>query len=119
LTRGHVRVAWLAVVALLIDGLLPSALAVAAGPNAAGPLALCSAAPNAPSPSRQAPVLPARHCALCAGWFIGLLPHRPDGLIAPLPGETAALGVVASVAAGSERADYPAAQPRAPPPASA
>jgi len=114
LTRFHACAAWLAIVALLIDGLLPTAVSAARSDDAA-PRALCSAAAGVPPHGKSAPALPARHCALCAGVFVGLLPSRQGRLAARLLASAAPLAVGAAVAATPGRADYAAAQPRAPP----
>jgi hypothetical protein len=112
--RFHACAAWLAIVALLIDGLLPTAVA-AARPDSAAPLALCSAAAGAPPPGKPQPVLPVRHCALCAAFFTGLLPSRLGGLAAPRFAGAAHPLVNRSLTAAARHADYSAAQPRAPP----
>ena len=64
--RLRICAAWLAIVALLIDGLLPTAVSAAAISDTAVPLALCSAAPGVPLPGKEAPTPPMRRCALCA-----------------------------------------------------
>jgi hypothetical protein len=110
--RRHTCAAWLAIVALLIDGLLPSAVS-AARPAAAR--ALCSTAAGDHLPGKPAPGLPPRHCALCAGVVAGLLPSRPGGLVARLLAGAAHPAMIAPAAADPGRPDYAAAQPRAPP----
>jgi hypothetical protein len=115
LKRLHICAAWLAIIALLIDGLLPTAVAAAASPNTAAPLAMCNAAGGS-QPTRHAPALPMRHCALCAGFIAGLLPpDRPNGIATRLLVGAAHPAIVATVGDGTRHADYPAAQPRAPP----
>jgi len=114
--RFHAVAAWLAIVALLIDGLLPTAV-TAARPDAATPLALCSAAAGAPLPGKPQPILPVRHCALCAAFFAGLLPSRLGGLAAPRLAGAAHPLISRSLTAAARHTDYSAAQPRAPPPA--
>jgi hypothetical protein len=78
--RIHLLAARLAIVAMLIDGLLPTAVSAATAlGNAARPAPLCSAASGAPVPAKEAPALPARHCALCAACaacVASLLPPR-------------------------------------------
>ena len=113
--RLHAYAVWIAIVALLIDGLLPTAVAAAARPNTAAPLALCSAAAGGSLPGRHAPTLPTRHCALCVAAFVGLLPSR-DGGPAPrrLAGAVDAL-IAATATTETRRVDYAVPQPRAPP----
>jgi hypothetical protein len=120
LGRIHLFAVRLAIIALLVDGLLPPAVSAAARSDTATPsLPLCSAAGGAPLPAKQAPALPARHCALCAAGAVcvaSLLPPRQaDALTDPL-----LIGAVRPAQALSLRivtADifYRAAQPRAPP----
>jgi len=114
--RRHSCAAWLAIVALLIDGLLPTAVSAAATPDApAAPWALCGAAAGDQLPGQHAPSLPQRHCALCAGLVLALLPCRQDGVAARLLADAAHLAAIAPVEAEAARPDYAAAQPRAPP----
>jgi hypothetical protein len=116
LKRLHFPVLWLAIIAVLIDGLLPTAVAAATGADhAAPPLALCSSASGAPSPGKNSPVLPVRHCALCAAFFAGLLPGRPGALTARRLSGAAHPSIARAFAAADQRADYRTAQPRAPP----
>ena len=114
MSRIRALAAWLAIVALLIDGMLPTAVS-AATPEAATPLALCTAAAGAGLPGRHAPSLPIRHCALCAAFFVGLLPDRSAGAITRLIAGAAHPAVIAWTAARPGRARYTATQPRAPP----
>jgi hypothetical protein len=110
----HRCTAWLAIVALLVDGLLPTALA-AETRFAAAPPALCGAAAGAPQPARQAPPLPARHCALCLASLTALLPGRPASpATRPLPG-TSLPSAALCAAASRDNPNYATAQPRAPP----
>jgi hypothetical protein len=120
LRRIHLFAARLAIIALLIDGLLPTAVSAAARIDATAPaLPLCSAATGAPSPVKEVPALPLRHCALCAvcaAGVAGLLPSRQgDGcadrhLIGPAhTSQALSLRVVTG------DIFYRAAQPRAPP----
>jgi len=111
--------AWLALVALLIDGLLPTAVSAAMRPGTATPLPLCRAASGAPQPAQQAPSLPMRHCAMCAACpacLLGPLPSRGgEGLITRFLASAAHPAIIAFVAGQLQGADYAAAQPRAPP----
>jgi hypothetical protein len=120
LRRIHLFAARLAIIAMLIDGLLPTAVSAAARVDAtAAALPLCSTATGAPLPAKEAPVLPARHCALCAACaacVASLLPPRQDDGFAGW----LLIGSAHPTQALSTRivtADifYRAAQPRAPP----
>jgi hypothetical protein len=112
--RLRICAAWLAIVALLIDGLLPTA-ATAAVSGAPGLAALCGAATGGPVPAKPLPVLPTRHCALCAAFFTGLLPNRPDGLAKRLLAGAVRAEIRRTAAIAARLGDYPASQPRAPP----
>jgi hypothetical protein len=73
--RRHVLPAWIAVLALLIDALLPTAVSAATMSGApAAAVAPCSAASTPPAKHDRA--LPIRHCALCAPVLLGLSPGR-------------------------------------------
>jgi hypothetical protein len=120
LRRIHFFAARLAIVAMLIDGLLPTAVSAAVrSGNAGSSVPLCSAVAGAPQPTKEAPVLPARHCALCAAcaaFVAGLLPtRRGDGFSGPLligPAHPTGFFLARIV---TENILYRAAQPRAPP----
>ena len=71
--------AWLAIVALLIDALTPSAVQAARTGARSGASVLCGAATGIPLPGKEPPALPNRHCALCACPAIGLAPPRSLG----------------------------------------
>ncbi|MFZ2003987.1 MAG: DUF2946 family protein [Stellaceae bacterium] len=117
--RGHLFTAWLAIVALLLDGLLPTAVSAAAATSDAGPrLALCSTTNGNTLPGRPQPNLPPRHCALCAicaGSALGLLPSREGGPLVPVLANVAHLLIPRSMKALARRFAYAAPQPRAPP----
>jgi hypothetical protein len=117
LKRIHLFAARLAIIAMLIDGLLPTAVSAAVrSGNAGSSVPLCSAAAGAPQPTKEAPVLPARHCALCAACVAGLPPpRRGDGFIGPLLFGPADLNRAFSARIGTGDIFYRAAQPRAPP----
>ncbi|HTW50977.1 MAG TPA: hypothetical protein VME45_03675 [Stellaceae bacterium] len=120
--RLHLLAAWLAITALLIDGLLPTAVSAAAM-SPASPLPLCSAAATGNSlPDRAPQSLPTRHCtlcAVCAGCPLGLFPHSVSGgLIVRISGG-AAHPIITPSATINRRAAYITAQPRAPPPETA
>jgi hypothetical protein len=75
------RFAWLAIVALLSNALLPSALAVGVGSlgtnnNSTGWLSFCGASPARDAPARAKPGLFVHHCALCAAAQHVLPPPR-------------------------------------------
>jgi hypothetical protein len=111
-----VRAAWLAIVALLIDAMLPTALAAVPRAGPAGPpLAMCRAGTADPLPAKSAPDLPPRHCALCAVCALALLPARPAALFARRVDGTAHPEVPVAASFGASRHDYAAALPRAPP----
>jgi hypothetical protein len=114
-SRFHWSAAWLAIVALLIDGLLPTAVSAAASHDAAAPVALCGATAGDSLPGKHPSTLPTRHCALCAAMSVGLIPGRDGALVAQVFAGTAHPAVTPSVTAPTQRADYASAQPRAPP----
>lgn len=116
--RVHLIAAWLAIAALLIDGLLPTAVSAAALPDRASPFALCGAASGNSLPAHAPSPLPPHRCALCgvcAGWTVGLLPGRAETLTASLAAGDALLTIVGSAHFRTGRSAYAAAQPRAPP----
>jgi hypothetical protein len=85
LTRAqHARKlsAWLAIVAILIGALLPTAVSAASYPSLASPHeAFCGGKSGAPA-EHPAP-LPCQHCALCARLVVhGLAPTHSGVLIA-------------------------------------
>jgi len=120
LRRLHRFAARLAIIAMLIDGLLPGAVSAAARSAAAPPfMPLCGTAAGAPLPSKDAPVLPMRHCALCtvcSAVAAALPPSRAGGeLISRLLAGLAHPAILFSVAPACGSGGYRAAQPRAPP----
>lgn len=120
LRRLHLFAARLAIIALLIDALLPSAVSAAANPGRGAPLlALCGAALGVPLPRKEAPPLPARYCSLCAvssTCTVGLLPSRTGaGPANRLPAGAAHSTILLFVAMVSRPINDGAAQPRAPP----
>jgi Protein of unknown function (DUF2946) len=79
--RWRGRFAWLAIVALLSNALLPSAFAVGIGSldsnsNGIVWLGFCGAIPHRDAPARSKPGLIVHHCALCAAAQHVLLPPR-------------------------------------------
>lgn len=116
--RVHLITAWLAIVALLIDGLLPAAVAAAAQRDNVAPFALCGAATGSSHPDRAPSPVPVHHCtlcAVCAGLAVGLLSNRADGLTARISAGQALPAIVRSASFLPRRPAYAAAQPRAPP----
>jgi hypothetical protein len=120
LRRLHLFAARFAIIAMLIDALLPSAVSAAANPGSGAPLLpLCRAALGAPLPRKEAPPRPARHCSLCAvssTCVVGLLPSRTGGGTANrLPAGAAHSAILPSVVTIGCPADDGPVQPRAPP----
>jgi len=116
--RWRARFAWIAIVAVLSNALLPSAFAVGVGrlgtDNSAVRLGFCSAIPARDAPAKTKPALIVRHCALCAAAQYVSSPSRQAVLASPLvvAGETFSIR-------GTMRANawprHCRAQPRAPP----
>jgi hypothetical protein len=114
--RRYVFAAWLAIIAVLIDGLLPTAVAAAATSGVpTTPLTLCNAASGDHPPMKHVAGLPPHHCALCGGFIAGLFPTGTNDFFEYIL--TGALNptVIASTARRQTRQDYAAALPRAPP----
>lgn len=106
--------AWVAILAMMIDALLPTTVsAAAAASGAPGPIiAICGGAGSVPG-KHEVP-LPIRHCALCSGLVFNLTPSRQGYLtirrtigLARLP--------VQSCAPRAQRPIRNDVQPRAPP----
>jgi hypothetical protein len=117
LRRAHLFTVWLAIVALLLDGLLPTAVSAMAM-NPASPLPLCSAASGNSFPDRAPQNLPTRHCtlcAICAGCPIGVFPHSASGGLIVRISTGAAHPVITPSTTKNRRTAYATAQPRAPP----
>src|ERR1700686_4328129 len=76
--------AWLAILVLLIDGLLPTAIAAAAALDAAtaGGSLYCGATPAKDDPTKQGRAAPP-HCILCLAATTGLAPGHPSAAPAP------------------------------------
>jgi hypothetical protein len=119
LRRIHLFAARLAIIAMLIDGLLPAAASAAARSDIRPSVPLCSTTTGAPLPAKEAPALPARHCALCSACAACVAslppPRRGDGFVGRIPiGAAHPTGVFsARIVIGD--IFYRAAQPRAPP----
>jgi hypothetical protein len=108
--------AWLAVVAVLINALVPTAIsaASASGASIAANSAFCGAVSGGTGPAKQS--TPAAHRCICclAGAVGGFLPAPPS---APLPREHAAAFIekFSTDAATATHFAYGAARPRGPP----
>jgi hypothetical protein len=100
---------WLAVLALLINALLPPAISLAAA--AAEPAALCRAAPHG---GKSDPATAPRHCALCLAAVTGAGP-LPDLALLPPPRNGRAQPLDLAALSGVPRAARIAALPRGPP----
>ena len=112
----HAALARLAIVALLINALMPAGFAAALAPQEplAASGAFCGAAPGETGPAKQIP--PTRHhCVLClAGAAGGLLPTPQPALLPRQYAETATEGFLAWQIAPTRFA-YASARPRGPP----
>jgi len=113
LKRYHSLAAWLAIVALLIDGLLPTAVSAAVGGGAAEHAVLCTATGES-LPGEHAPTLPTRHCALCVVTAVGVFPSGPGAFTRLLAG-AALPAIVPAFAVTAKHLAYASAQSRAPP----
>jgi hypothetical protein len=114
LKRCHSLAAWLAIVALLIDGLLPTAVSAAVGGGAAVHPALCTAAGET-LPGEQAPVLPTRHCALCNATAAAVFSSGHNELTARRLTGDAHPAIAPSHPVTAKHLAYASAQSRAPP----
>ena len=106
--------AWLAIFALLIDGLLPAAVSAATPAGRATPVAWCSGASGAPLHHEPLPVVPARHCALCGAVIVALLPAR-GGIATRSEGDAYRFALTSPCIVAAVRLSHATAQPRAPP----
>jgi len=106
--------AWIAILAMMIDALLPTTVSASAViPGAPVPIiAICGGAGSAPV--KQDVPLPMRHCTLCCGLVFNLTPSRQEYLTS-----RRIVGLAhASVQSYAPRAQRPIrnnVQPRAPP----
>ena len=105
--------AWLAILALLIDALLPTALSAAADPSAAATGIYCGAIPGKRGPAKQDQAAP-HHCTFCLAAIAGLAPGHPAAVPAPRLAEIAVASFAISEVAPEPLA-YAAARPRGPP----
>jgi hypothetical protein len=107
-------VIWLAVVALLVDALLPVSLEAARGsdPLAAGRL-FCGTLPGPSAPAKHNPAAP-HHCVLCLAAISGMPPRHAPALFVPhfagiAPAE------IAPAATAARPSFLASVQPRGPP----
>lgn len=108
-TQPRIR-AWLAILALLLDTLLPASFSAAA-PAAGPPIGFCG---SAPAPAQKS--LPAgAHCIYCFVVPVGPTPPATPALRLP---QAVGIAFVSSVRPriGLRPAPFAAAQPRGPPP---
>jgi hypothetical protein len=86
--RWRARFAWIAIVAVLSNALLPSAFAVGVGrlgtDSSAVGIGFCSAIPAREAPAKTKPALIVHHCALCAAAQYVSSPSRQAVLDSPL-----------------------------------
>jgi hypothetical protein len=115
-SNRHAALAWLPIVALLINALMPAGFAAAPAPQAplAASGAFCGATPGETGPAKQIP-LTRHHCVLClAAAAGGLLPTPQPALLPRQYTETATEGFLAWQIAPTRFA-YASARPRGPP----
>jgi hypothetical protein len=115
LKRCYSFAAWLAIIALLIDGLLPTAVSAAVSGNAATHRVLCSVAAGESLPGKLAPTLPTRHCALCVATAVGVFPSGPNKFAIRLLAGAAHPAIAPLFGLTASHLAYASAQPRAPP----
>jgi len=114
LKRCHLLAAWLAIVALLIDGLLPTAVSAAVGRGAAEHAVLCTGAGES-VPGKHAPTLPTRHCALCVVTAVGIFPTGPGAFATRLLAGATLPAIAPGFEVTAKHLAYASAQSRAPP----
>ena len=111
--RRRAGLAWLAIVSLLIDALLPTAITAAAAPPTPVETVYCGARPGQSGPTKRSPTAP-RHCVLCLTAVAGIAPAPSPGVLAPGFAEIAIVKAVV-LAAEPKPPDHAATQPRGPP----
>lgn len=114
--RRRAGIVWLAVLALLINTLIPASLAIAAGQGREATAGWCGTGHNSPQPGNGSATPFCDHCAVCAVAF-GLEPPAATGAVARLPFAMSA-GSFATPIASPRLSAYRPAQPRGPPVAS-
>jgi hypothetical protein len=116
--RWRARFAWIAIVAVLSNALLPSAFAVGTGrlgtDNSDVRLGFCNAIPGRDAPAKTRPSLIVHHCALCAAVADLLPPWRSAGLTSPSVSVSEAFAP-RRIMTPSASSRHSQAQPRAPP----
>lgn len=113
-TIGRGAAAWLALVALLVQALLPSTIAAAQQLGGGYSLAVCGAMSGTVKDRPDAPTCPAAHCVLCLVAAVGAASvPQPAGLIPPQRRAEKAPPLPEPEA--TRRAAITAAQPRGPP----
>lgn len=114
--RRRAGIAWLAVLALLINALVPASLAIAAGQGREAVSGWCGTAHGSPQPGNGAAAPFCDHCAVCAVAF-GLEPPAATGTVAPTP-IAISVGSLFTPIALPRLSAYRPSQPRGPPVAS-
>jgi hypothetical protein len=114
--RRRARIAWLAVLALLINALIPASftVAAAAGQGREVMSGWCDAAYGDQRPGNDVAPVSCRCCVLCATAAIGLEPPAVTGAVLPRLIATLA-GGYSTPAEPAQRHAYRLAQPRGPP----
>jgi hypothetical protein len=112
--RSRSGTAWLAVLALLINALLPASLSVAA-PEQHIASGWCGSAPGHSDPVKDGGLAPCERCILCCTAApTALEPPAPAGIRSPTLITFLSRGEVPAVAA-PQRSSWRPAQPRGPP----
>ena len=113
--RRRAGPAWLAIVSLLLQALLPTGLVAAAGfdRSAEATRFYCGATDGRQAPAKEKGTAQ-RHCVLCLATAIGVAPATAPALPRPRLAEAVVGGVAASDSV-PELSRYTAAQPRGPP----
>jgi hypothetical protein len=113
-TRPRTRIAWLAILALLINVLVPASLA--AGSGGQGPETVsgwCGSGAAGHPPAKEPALATCQHCVLCTA-ASGLTPPLEPGIGLPVP-VAMTIRAGSAIAAASSRSAYSPAQPRGPP----
>jgi len=114
--RRRAGIVWLAVLALLLNALVPASLAIAAGQGREAMAGWCGTTHNSPQPGNGSATPFCDHCAVCAV-ALGLDPSAATGAVARLP-IAMSVGGRLSPTALPRLSAYRPAQPRGPPVAS-
>jgi hypothetical protein len=114
--RRFARIAWLAVVALLLDALLPAALAVAAPLDRQAPNgAYCGAIGHGPGSNRTPATAPRHHCIFCLVAAAGTAPPTVPAMTTWPSAALPAGDDLRRHGLPRQRAAFASAQPRGPP----